>query len=153
MRTYFSPEEVRAWGEAELTALIRKYVVVEVPASEWYKEHVPEGGDWEGGSGFVSEAGFRKSPEDPSILIRYVMWDYGMGWQWLQEAEVHISVCDEHGEHRVKFDKNSIRYGDNGDPGAAECLSTLGVRGDPAAREEGTDSGEEKAKTPPAADR
>lgn len=139
MRKTFGPKEVHAWKEEAVRALESKYVVVETAASEWYKEYVPEGGDWEGGSGFCIEAGLRPKLGDPSPMIersysyapaRYVLWDEGMGWQWLPGAEVYVSVCDEHGDHR--------------NAEGEECLKTLGVRGEPGKhREKETEPTEE----------
>lgn len=120
MRKHFTPEQVAEWTEDNLKALVGKYVVVEVEASEWFKENV--GGDWEGGSGLCEEAG-RKPVVDRNskdIDINFVHWDYGMGWAWRPDQAAHIHVCDEHGEHRPGKDK-----------GADKCLSTLGVRGEP----------------------
>lgn len=122
MREIFSPETIKLWKDEEYRGLVNKYVTVEVPASEWYKEHVPDGGDWEGGSGFCAAV-------EVGTTTITVHWDYGMGWSWNADQEVYISVCDEHGEHRVKFHYASDQIEDAGDPGAAECLRTLGIRG------------------------
>lgn len=120
MRTHFTPDKVLAMTEVDLKQLIGKYIVVEVAASEWYKENV--GGEWEGGSGMCTAAGVqnRKAEvdgKDIDVKVKFVMWDYGMGWSWTPDSVVHIHVCDEHGNHRER------------DKGASECLSTLGVRG------------------------
>lgn len=119
MRKHFTPEVVREWAETDLQNLIGKYVVVEVPASEWYKENVPDGGDWEGGQGVCEAAGFRQVVDKNSkdIEIRFIHFDDAMGWAWVPDAEVHVHVCDEHGQHLPS------------DPKAVKCLSTLGVRG------------------------
>lgn len=122
MREIFSPETIKPWKEEEFQGLVNKYVAVEVPASEWYKEHCPDGGDWEGGSGFCCAV-------EVGTTTITIHWDYGMGWSWNADAEVYISVCDEHGEHRTKYDYGIPRIEDAGDPGAAECLRTLGIRG------------------------
>lgn len=120
MRKHFTPEDVSKWTESDLLELIGKYVVVETEASDWYKENVPDGGDWEGGSGLCSNAGVRQAVDrdGKSIEIRFVHFDYGMGWSWRPDQTVHIHACDKHGGHDPK------------DKAAAKCLSTLGVRGD-----------------------
>lgn len=130
MRKHFAPEVVRDWTEDDLRQLVGKYVVVEVAASEWYKENIPDGGDWEGGTGLCTQAEIiTRSIAGKRTELFDVIWDYGMGWSWEPSTEAHVHVCDEHGEHRVKWNHNRQRYEDNGDEGAAECLSTLGVRG------------------------
>lgn len=129
MRKHYTPEVVREWTEEDLQSLIGKFVVVEVPASEWYKENVPDGGDWEGGTGIVLEAGSRQvvDKNNRDIDIRFIHFDDGMGWAFKPDQEVHVHVCDEHGDHR------------KADPKASNCLSTLGVRGKEVRR------GEEKS--------
>lgn len=131
MRTHFEPETVARWTEADLQKLAGKFVVVEVEASDWYRENVPDGGDWEGGSGLCEEAGIRSAVDrdNKAIEIRFVHWDYGMGMAWRPDQEVHIHVCDEH-DHDAKDDKK-----------ARKCLSTLGVRGET----KGGNSGEGRA--------
>lgn len=119
MRKHFEPEKVAAWTEEDLQKLVGKFVVVEVEASEWYKENV--GGDWEGGSGICEEAGIRQAVDrnNKDIEIRFVHFDYGMGWAWRPDQTTHIHACDEHGDHNSKDDKK-----------AEKCLRTLGVRGE-----------------------
>ncbi len=128
MKNHITPEKVPSLTAVELRDLIGKYVVVEMAASEWYKEHV--GGEWEGGSGVCSDAGIQNRTaevdgKDIGIQVGYVMWEHGFGWSWTMDAVVHIHVCDEHGAHGKR------------DEGAAECLRTLGVRGREPARGEG----------------
>ncbi len=119
MREHFTPEDVSQWTESDLETLIGNYVVVEVEASEWFKEHNPDGGDWEGGAGVCEDAGVRSAVDrdNKTIEIRFVHWDYGMGWSWRPDQIVHIHVCDEHGDHRDESDKKTQK-----------CLRTLGVR-------------------------
>lgn len=121
MRKHFTPDDVSKLTEGDLEKLIGKFVVVEVEASDWYKENVPDGGDWEGGMGTCTEAGVRQAVDrnNKAIEIRFVHWDDGMGWSWRPDQTVHIHACDQHGEHREA----------NGDKGAGKCLRTLGVRG------------------------
>lgn len=131
MRKHFTPDEVSKWNEADLERLIGKYVVVEVEASDWYKENVPEGGDWEGGSGVCEEAGVRQAVDrdNKPIEIRFIHWDYGMGWSWRPDQITHIHACDKHGRHDPK-DKEAVK-----------CLRTLGVRGET----KGDDGGEARS--------
>lgn len=147
MRQIFTPEEVREWTDEDFQKLVGKYIIAEIPASKWYKEFVPDGGEWEGGAGLCTEAGIKPSWDDKNDppIIRYVMWDWGSGWSWYPNAEAYISICDEHGGHRLIYNHEEQKYKDNGDTGAAECLSTLGVRGLPT-KNEVVESGE--AETP-----
>lgn len=121
MKKHYTPEVVAEWTEADLKKLVGKFVSVEVEASEWYRENVPDGGDWEGGTGVCEDAG-RKSAVDrdnKTIDINFVHFDYGMGWAWRPDQKAHIFACDEHGDHSDKSDKK-----------AQKCLRTLGVRGE-----------------------
>lgn len=129
MKQHFKPDAVADWTERDLQDLVGKYVVVEVEASEWYRENV--GGEWEGGTGLCEDAG-RKQVVDRhnrDIDISYVHWDYGMGWSWRPDQEVNIFTCDEHGRH------------DPTDKKAQACLRTLGARG----TKKGEDGGEEES--------
>lgn len=130
MKKHYTPEIVAKWTQVDLEKLIGKFVSVEVEASEWYKENVPDGGDWEGGVGICEEAGTRSAVDrhNKTIEIRFVHFDYGMGWAWRPDQAAHIFVCDEHGDHSKKDDKK-----------AQKCLRTLGVRG----TSKGGNSGEE----------
>ena len=120
MRKHFTPDEVSKWTEGDLEQLIGKFVVVEVEASEWYRENVPDGGDWEGSQGICEEAGVRQAVDrhNKPIEIRFIHWDGGLGWSWRPDQTIHIHACDKHGDHDPK------------DKDAAKCLRTLGVRGD-----------------------
>lgn len=131
MREHFAPDAVSKWTESDLEKLIGKYVVVEVEASEWFKENNPEGGDWEGGAGVCVDSGVRQAVDrnNKPIEIRFVHWDYGMGWSWRPDQTVHVHACDEHGEHSIHHKP------------AVKCLRTLGVRSDM----KGGTGGEEKS--------
>ena len=119
MRVTYPPAVTKAWSLAELRALVGLYVSVEVSPAEGYQPPAGETSRWGGGSGVCIDAG-RTSGNT------FVSWDYGMGWTWPDASGAYISVCDEHGEHRVRW--TGERLVDAGDAGAAECLATFGVR-------------------------
>lgn len=91
----FPPEVTKEWKDDELKALVGKFALVAVPATDNYKLSVP-GAKYEGGTGIVAAA-----THFPVDRRSAVLWDYGMGQAWDSEAGAYIGVCDspDHGDH------------------------------------------------------
>lgn len=133
MSKVYPPSEVRQWTLQQMRDLAGKYVIVEVWASQserdWYES------DWIGGEGFVSRGGRRASTDlsnEPKDVedgpVWWVLWDYGMGWQWNKDAEVYVSVCEGNG-HSARHEPFT--------ESVQNCRAQMGVRGNTleAARE------------------
>lgn len=133
MRENYTPDEVRAWTAEDLKKLVGKFVVVTAPAGEWAKEMFNS--EWEGGAGICTKAGIRTELGHEKLgeaVIRFVEWDSMFGFHWTVDAKASVGVCDEHGEHNVRaippHKNHPHRATAEVDPGAEECLVTLGVQ-------------------------
>lgn len=130
MQKTYPPSEVRTWTVEQMRDLVGKFVVVECWSTDAEREFYDS--SWVGGEGVVVGAGRRANGatdyppadvEDGDVW--WVMWDYGMGWQWTVDAMAYVSVCDgktRNFDHGVPHDRSSAAD--------RSCVAHLGVRGD-----------------------